>query len=423
MLEWWDQDYRASRADPAAEKPSKGRLTARLPALKAERPALARSHAQAYVATADRVEVAYRRKFDALKKGDRSVGWPRKKNRKYASVTTLPQSIRLSECRRYVSITSVPETGRTYRMRLAEPLRWLSGQVKTASLSEVAGEWYLSVTQQLEVAPPMSPPTGNDRVGIDLGIHSLGVTSDGETVVSPRALHNSLRRLRRMQRHADRQRTHAMRDVLASEGRAGEKITSQMQKPLWRKAKKSNRWKKSMQQIARMHDRISSIRKTALHQFSARLTARAEMIAVENLNTRGMMRNRRMARSIADMGWHELRRQLEYKAGYRQRQVVAIDRFFPSSKKCSQCGIVRDGKMRPNIRDWICAGCGAHHDRDRNAAINILVEAERMIAAGIKEPEKKAKKKTVRKKKEPEIVPFLPPAQRVQHDLFFKKIA
>ena len=138
-----------------------------------------------------------------------------------------------------------------------------------------------------------------------------------------------------------------------------------------RKAKGSANWRKAKARIARLHARIGNIRKDALHKLTTGLVERFTVIGIEDLNVRGMMANDRLARSIADMGFHGFRRQLEYKAVMRGSRIVVADRWHPSSKTCSACGVVVDA-LPLAVREWECVACGVHHDRDVNAAKNLM---------------------------------------------------
>jgi putative transposase len=137
-----------------------------------------------------------------------------------------------------------------------------------------------------------------------------------------------------------------------------------------RKQKGSRNRAKAKTKLARLHARIANIRQDALHTLTTNLTRRVHAIVIEDLNVRGMVGNRHLARSIADMGFYEFRRQLECKAAMRGGAAAAVDRRLPSSKTCSACGTVQE-KMPPAIRQWTCPDCGTLHDRDGNAAINV----------------------------------------------------
>jgi putative transposase len=177
------------------------------------------------------------------------------------------------------------------------------------------------------------------------------VSSAGESFVGPKALGTLLARLKR------RQRAHS------------------------RKVKGSNNRRKSAQGLARLHDRITCVRTDGLHKITTHLTKRHGFLAIEDLNVAGMLKNHKLARHLADASFGEFRRQLEYNSSWRGVELVVVGRFFASSKTCSECGTVNDG-LTLKDRTWTC-GCGAVHDRDVNAAQNILVGGKRIRAAGV----------------------------------------
>jgi putative transposase len=184
-------------------------------------------------------------------------------------------------------------------------------------------------------------PQTDKVVGIDTGITSLIVTSGGEKIANPK----HLKRLRFKLRQA--------------------------QKSLSRKVKGSNNREKARIQVARVHAAIADSRTDFLHKLTTRLVRENQTIAVEDLAVKNMMKNRKLAQAIADASWAELIRQLEYKCQWHGRTLVKIDRWFPSSKRCGNCGHVVD-KLPLDVREWDCPECGTHHDRDINAAQNIL---------------------------------------------------
>ncbi|HIC1790746.1 TPA: RNA-guided endonuclease InsQ/TnpB family protein [Escherichia coli] len=143
-----------------------------------------------------------------------------------------------------------------------------------------------------------------------------------------------------------------------------------MSRSLSRKQKGSANRKKARARLAKLHARIANIRADALHQLTTNLTRQFHTIGIEDLNVRGMVKNRHLARSIVDMGFFEFRRQLTYKAAMRGGQIVMADRFFASSKMCSCCGH-KLGALPLAVRKWTCPACGTQHDRDINAAINL----------------------------------------------------
>jgi len=223
-------------------------------------------------------------------------------------------------------------------VRMRETLRF-TGRIVSASVARVADHWYVSIT--VDISNPTAPPAESQgTVGVDLGIKALATLSNGVTFQGPKALRSLLIRLRRLSRALSRK-------VKGSRNRARAKL-----------------------KLARLHERIASIRRDCLHKLSTSIARRFHTIGIENLNVKGMLGNRHLARAIADMGFHELRRQLEYKAARHAGQVVLVDRWYPSSKLCSCCGY-RLESLGLDVRHWTCPGCGASHDRDVNAAINL----------------------------------------------------
>ena len=234
-------------------------------------------------------------------------------------------------------------------VRMREPLRF-NGAIKTATVSRQAHTWHIALTVETDDLPARSESQA--AVGVDVGLHHLAVFSDERPPIEgPKALGLLLQRLRRLSR------AHS------------------------RKVKGSANRKKSAQRLARLHWRITNLRNNALHQLTHRLTRDYGWIAIEDLNVKGMMSNHRLARHLADASFGEFKRQLLYKGAQRGVQVVEVDRWYPSSKTCSACGhLYRELKL--SERSWTCEGCGAAHDRDKNAARNILAESIRSNTPG-----------------------------------------
>jgi putative transposase len=188
-------------------------------------------------------------------------------------------------------------------------------------------------------------------VGVDAGVSSLVTLSTGEKIANPKQEQRERARLAKAQRE------------------------------LARKQKGSNNSAKAYVKIARIHGRIADRRRDFLHKLTTRLVQENQLVVIEDLPVHNLLGNRTLARSIADASWTELRSMLEYKCGWYGRELVVIDRFFPSSKTCVTCGLRRD-ELPLSVREWSCEGCGTRHDRDHNAAQNILAAGRAVSACG-----------------------------------------
>ena len=236
--------------------------------------------------------------------------------------------------------------GQVFLAKGGEPLaiRWSRELPKGASPSTItvklspAGRWSISLLVDTEIEP--LPPCSNE-IGVDLGVTSLVALSNGEKIVNPKTFNAKRRKLKKAQ------------------------------KALNRKQKGSNNRYKARLKVAKVHQEISDARKDFLHKLTTRLVRENQTIAVEDLAVKNMVKNRKLALSINDASWGELVRQLEYKCDWYGRTLVKIDRWFPSSKRCGNCGYIVE-KLPLNIREWDCPHCAAQHDRDINAAQNIL---------------------------------------------------
>lgn len=221
-------------------------------------------------------------------------------------------------------------------------------QPTTATVSvDRAGRWFVSIRVKTRVD---RHPPGEEAVGVDVGVAALVTLSTGEKITNPRHEQNDRGRLRRAQRSLSRKR-------LGSVNR-----------------------EKARRKVARVCVRIADRRRDFLHKVSTRLVRENQTIVVEDLNVSGMLANRSLARAVSDASWFELREMLEYKAMWYGRKMIVLDRWFPSSKMCSACG-QRLGALPLKVRQWTCP-CGAFHDRDVNAAKNILAAGLAVAACG-----------------------------------------
>ena len=245
--------------------------------------------------------------------------------------------------------------GQLWLAKMTSPLdiRWSrplpeATEPSTVTVSrDAAGRWFVSLLVETGVD---ALPASTGEVGIDAGITSLVTFSTGEKVTNPR------------HERADRSKL------------------ARAQRALSRKATGSNNRAKARLKVARIHARISDRRRDHLHKLTTRLVRENQTIVIEDLNVQGMIRNLTLARVISDAAWSELRTMLEYKAHWYGRDLIAIDRWFPSSKMCSECGVLRE-VLPLNVREWTCR-CGAVHDRDVNAARNILAAGRAVAACG-----------------------------------------
>ena len=278
------------------------------------------------------LEAAFDNFFRRCKNGSARKGFPRFKSRKRGIGSfTLRQSIHIE-----TSAIQLPRLG-SIRLKERCYLPVAGVKILSATVSERSGRWFVSLQVEQEIALAPAP----DRtLGVDVGLKSLAVTSDGEVFENPRALAQCARRIR------------------------------MLQKAVSRKPKGSANRRKAVGRLARQHYRVACMRSDAIHKATTAITKSASLIVIESLNVSGMMRNHSLARAIGDAGLAEFHRQIRYKAAWRGGRVVEADRFFPSSKRCSRCGVVNE-LLTLSDREWDCASCGAHHDRDENAAINL----------------------------------------------------
>ena len=234
----------------------------------------------------------------------------------------------------------LPRIGRVHCMENIAK-RVGDAKVMRMNVSRHAGRWMASLTVERKDGPMPTPLKGGS-VGIDIGVKELATLSDGTVVHNPRALDSNLKRLRRAQ------------------------------KDMSRKARGSNRRRKARTRVARLHARVADLRRDLLDKTTTMLARTYADISIEDLNVAGMVRNHRLARVVEDAAFAEFRRQLEYKTARTGARLHVIDRWYPSSKTCSNCGTVK-AKLSLSERVYHCEKCGLVIDRDLNAAINIQV--------------------------------------------------
>ncbi len=223
-------------------------------------------------------------------------------------------------------------------VKLAEKLPDIGCPKMVTLKREPDGKYFVTFSAEVEVN---LLPVANQVIGVDLGLTHLAILSNGEKIENPRKLANRLRHLR------------------------------QQQRILSRRQKGSKRREKQRLRVAKIHSQVKNQRQYAAHQLTTKLIRENDVICIEDLKVKNMIKNPRLARHIADASWGEIRRQLEYKAEWYGRTLIVMDQWFPSSKTCSSCNHKLD-ELALNVRKWTCPKCGVDHDRDINAAQNIV---------------------------------------------------
>jgi len=266
----------------------------------------------------------------------------------------------------YVANDKFSLDGKTIRLprigevAMTEELRF-AGKILGATVSRAADRWFVAIQVDVPDAQFYRRRTSHDVNGVDLGIKAAATISNGEVVEAPKPLKASLRRLKIRDRRLSR-KLEAAKDA-AGFGRHANL-------PKGTRLPVSNNRQKSAATLARLHARIANIRADFTHKLTTRLCRENQALVIEDLNVKGMLENEKLARSISDVGFGTIRSQLEYKAKrYRTRLMIA-DRWYPSSRLCSVCGWKNEA-LTLRDRKWVCGDCGAHHDRDINAALNL----------------------------------------------------
>ena len=283
---------------------------------------------------------------------DKSVGFPRFKSKKnpVQSYTTNNQNgtVALIDSK----FIKVPKLKSLVRIKLH---RQPKGMIKSATISRHAsGKYYISLLCKEEIN---ELPKTNSAIGIDLGITDFAILSDGQKIDNNRFTSKMEKKLKREQRKLSK------RALLAKNKGI----------PL----SEAKNYQKQKRKVARLHEKVMNQRTDFLNKLSTEIIKNHDIICIEDLNVKGMLRNHKLARSISDVSWSSFVAKLQYKADWYGREIIKVDTWFPSSQICSECGH-KDGKKSLDIREWTCPICHTHHDRDINASINILTEGLRI---------------------------------------------
>ncbi len=311
---------------------------------------------------------AFKNFYRGLKTG-KKIGFPRFKRRGVRDSFRLYGTIRFQK-----RAIQLPRIG---KVRIKEKRKsYYSGRILSVTVRRQANRWFVSVAVEEDILDPQL--VRGAPVGVDLGVKTLATLSDGTTFANSRALGSRLRKLK------------------------------QLHKSLSRKKKGSKNREKAKLRLAKMYLRVFNIRQDTLHKLTTYLTKSHSKVVIEDLNVSWMLKNRRLARAIADVGFYEFRRQLKYKCQWYGSELIVVSRTFPSSKMCSQCGH-RKKELSLAEREYHCDQCGFEIDRDLNAALNLvavsLPETENACGEEVRHSKSSEICHAASMKQEPNIIP------------------
>jgi len=283
------------------------------------------------------LDSAYQNFFREIKKGNKNQGFPKFKSKKnnYQSYRTnfTNDNIKVDYKNNKIQLPKL----KWVKCKLHKEFK---GKILFATISKVpSGKYFVSFNVEVE---HIVLSKNDYAIGIDLGIKDLLITSDGEVIDNEKITYKHEKKLAKLQRRLNK------------------------------KKKGSKNRNKQRIKVARLHEKITNIRKDSLHQTSKQIIDENKVVICEDLNIKGMVKNHNLAKSIHDCGWGELTRQLKYKIDWNNKIYYEVNRYFPSSQLCNKCGYRNNDTKNLGVRFWICPECNTEHDRDKNAAINIL---------------------------------------------------
>ena len=290
------------------------------------------------------LDTAYQNFFRENKKDNKNQGFPKFKSKKnhYQSYRTnfTSNNIELDFTNNKIKL---PKLGWVK----CKPHRKFTGKILSATISKVpSGKYFVSLNVECEHE---ELPKNNSAIGLDLGISDLLITSDGEVFKNNKLTYKYEKKLAKLQRQ------------------------------LAKKQKGSKNFYKQRMKVAKLYEKITNIRKDYLHKISSLIVKENQFIFSEDLNIKGMVQNKHLGKSIHDVSWYELTRQLQYKSEWYGRVYHKVNRFYASSQLCSNCGYKNKEVKNLNVREWTCLRCGTIHQRDKNTAINILNQGLREL--------------------------------------------
>lgn len=340
------RDYRIETYEQTRKGLSKYNLNGCIIHMKSERPQMADVHSHVLQNTSDRLTKAFNNMFARIKRGERKKGFPRyKQQRKYRSFCYPDRGFKIKDKKLYLSKIGTVNIKIHREFDSKKDKRKLIA-IKTLTISKApSGKYFASFSCVVEIEQAYKEPDLNNATGLDMGLKEYAVMDNGVSITNPRYYRKSEQRL------------------------------AQLQRILSRRKFRSKNWHKAKIKVARLYEHTANQRHDYTNQLSSRIAKKYSFIGIESLNIKGMAKNKNISKSILDAGWGQFISQLRYKVSNTGGVVQEIDRFYPSSKTCSECGHIQDMLLEERI--YHCGGCGCILDRDHNASINIKREALR----------------------------------------------